>query len=283
MDYRISGERLKGFADQVRRISGVEGELTPEQMETNLLNVTPLGEYPKAENSAFGVANDSKEYGFATVGSVVDGSSNRTFGYKFTVGEAVDLLGFRITGVGMSNPASVALWDSDGNVVTKQSIKWTSGIWTEFILDTPITLAIGGTYTFGLSGTFTDRLDSATFNGKLTNVQTVHNGTQGLSVPTIATERFPSADIIIGAVSGKLPDDYQIQRTTMDDIAKEVQRISGATTKLSTAQIITGLSGVAGGGLASNEKKYQFADIESGVDASKIILETAISAVLQEV
>lgn len=102
MDYRISGERLKGFADQVRRISGVEGELTPEQMETNLLNVTVGADLPNAEAATFGV----------------------------------------------------------------------------------------------------------------------------------------------GTVAAELPDDYQIQRTTMDDIAEEVQRLTGATEKLSTAQIITELSEV---------------------------------------
>lgn len=44
--YRISGGRLKGFADQVRRISGVEGELTPAQIEEALSGVE-LGGIPE--------------------------------------------------------------------------------------------------------------------------------------------------------------------------------------------------------------------------------------------
>ena len=40
MDYRISGERLKGFADQARRLGKVGGELTPGQIEEVLRGVT---------------------------------------------------------------------------------------------------------------------------------------------------------------------------------------------------------------------------------------------------
>lgn len=40
MDYRISGERLKGFAEQARRLGKVSGELTPGQIEEVLRGVT---------------------------------------------------------------------------------------------------------------------------------------------------------------------------------------------------------------------------------------------------
>ena len=40
MDYRISGERLKGFAEQARRLGKVSGELTPVQIEEVLRGVT---------------------------------------------------------------------------------------------------------------------------------------------------------------------------------------------------------------------------------------------------
>ena len=43
MDYKISGERLKGFADQARRLGNVTGELTPEQIEDTLSGVTAGG------------------------------------------------------------------------------------------------------------------------------------------------------------------------------------------------------------------------------------------------
>lgn len=43
MDYRISGDRMKGFADQARRLGKVSGELTPVQIEDTLKGVTAGG------------------------------------------------------------------------------------------------------------------------------------------------------------------------------------------------------------------------------------------------
>lgn len=40
--YRISGERLTGYADQARRLGGVTGELTPAQIEEKLADVNPV-------------------------------------------------------------------------------------------------------------------------------------------------------------------------------------------------------------------------------------------------
>lgn len=55
-DYRISGERMKGFADQARRLGGVSGELTPEQIEETLAGVTGgSGKDPSFVTSAVGV------------------------------------------------------------------------------------------------------------------------------------------------------------------------------------------------------------------------------------
>lgn len=238
-------DKLAAIGDQVRRICGLEDPLTLDQMEVNLMNVLVGNELPNAEDFAFGVDNATKAYGLSTVGNIIDGSVKRTYGYKFTVSEAISLLGFRITGIGMSNPATVCLWDSDGNEVVRKSLAWTSGEWTEYLLDAPINMVSGSTYTFGLYGGSSDQLDSATFNSKLTNTGCFVNSENGLSMPTRSTTSFPSADIIIASVQAELPDTYQVQRTTMDDIAEEVQRITGATYKLSTAQIITALQGVA--------------------------------------
>lgn len=46
MDYRISGERLKGFADQARRLGKISGELTPGQIEEVLRGVTVSAALP---------------------------------------------------------------------------------------------------------------------------------------------------------------------------------------------------------------------------------------------
>lgn len=49
-DYKISGERLKGFADQARRLGEVTGELTPEQIEGTLSGVEAGGGKPTFES-----------------------------------------------------------------------------------------------------------------------------------------------------------------------------------------------------------------------------------------
>lgn len=48
--YKISGERLKGFADQARRLGEVTGELTPEQIEETLSGVEAGGGKPTFES-----------------------------------------------------------------------------------------------------------------------------------------------------------------------------------------------------------------------------------------
>lgn len=54
MDYRISGDRMKGFADQARRLGKVSGELTPVQIEDTLKGVTAGGGSPSAAEVTFG-------------------------------------------------------------------------------------------------------------------------------------------------------------------------------------------------------------------------------------
>lgn len=244
MDYRISGERLKGFADQVRRISGVEGELTPEQMETNLLNVTPLGEYPKAEESAFGVASN---IGCGIVSEGTAGTTttkSMTMGYVFTASEAFSIIGLRHK---QANSAQLKLWDSSGNVVTTISAPGVSE-WENYYFDTPINVAIGETYTV-TAYCYQPKvvaMSNTTFNNKLTGIE-VRYSAKETTFPTTTggSSSVACVDIIIAPIQAELPDDYQIQRTTMDDIAEEVKRITGVTGTLNPAQMLTALQGIA--------------------------------------
>ena len=247
--YRISGERLKGFADQVRRISGVEGELTPEQMETNLLNVTPLGEYPKAEEWEFGQGEQVYENGITSTTLSNATSGNYTSGWKFKAVEAFAIVGFRI---GKGNTGTVYLWDSEGNEKCAISSGFATDTddWLSVYLDKPINIGIGEECTVGRKTSANSMTKGRTmsryytkFNSKVSDVSFVSTSETGIC-PTGATSSSWAVDIIIGSVQAELPDDYQIQRTTMDDIAEEVQRISGATEKLTTAQMVEGLSEV---------------------------------------
>lgn len=248
--YRISGERLKGFADQVRRISGVEGELTPEQMETNLLNVTPLGEYPKAEEGAFGVDSGGLEFGITNMGKKYDfAPSGCSAGWSFEPSEAISVHGLRYYDYfGTGNIRVLTLWNPNGDAV--RQVEYTSvndSAWHSVMFDTPMNIGVGETYTVSVFNRSSLNVGSpkaknTEFNTKLNNVKGLYSSTESNVMPTETYSGYtPLVDIIIGSVAAELPFDYQIQRTTMDDIAEEVQRLTGATEKLTTAQIITGL------------------------------------------
>ena len=71
MDYRISGERLKGFAEQARRLGKVSGELTPGQIEEVMRGVTGGGSM--FTSSAVGI-----------LPTVYKGTANSAFALDFT-------------------------------------------------------------------------------------------------------------------------------------------------------------------------------------------------------
>lgn len=208
----------------------------------NMLSIGGSGsDLPNAEDAAFGVSGD-REYGMIKFGEMQDGGSKGLFAYSFTAAEDFSILGVRTNGIGMDNPSRVGLWDASGNLLLDESIRYTAGEWKDVYFDTPINAIKGNTYTFGVFGWFTDYFSSATLNGKLLNAKNVVAAT--FVFPTQSDTKYPPYDIIIGAVAGEVPDEYKIQRTTMDDIAEETQRIVGQETKMSVAQIKAGLQGV---------------------------------------
>lgn len=258
-EYLIQGETLTGIADQVRRISGVDGELTPEQMTTNLLNVTPFGEYPKAEEAEFGAENASEEYGIQAATQYSYLPSKYVFGWKFKAKEAISILGLRFwDNFGGGYQYTMKLWNSAGEAVAGvQFAAEATRTWSQIeYFDTPVNIAIGETYTVSIhltsiwesiAGSYGAKSEM-TFNSKITFVESVKNTVKldtGFPGATYSSTYVPLVDIIIGEVAAELPNDYQIARTTMDDIAEEVQRITGTTEKMTTAQIITALQGVA--------------------------------------
>lgn len=90
-------------------------------------------------------------------------------------------------------------------------------------------------------------------------------------------------DIIIAPVQAALPDSYEIQRTTMDDIAEEVQRITGTESKMTTAQIVTGLQSVTdGSGLPPNAKLYYVGNANSEFDLSPLFESSAVGELQEE-
>lgn len=248
-EYKIQGETLTGIADQVRRISGVEGELTPEQMTTNLLNVTPLGEYPKAEESAFGIDLGGNEYGIITEGTSSTKITNGkfyTFGWVFTASEAFSIVGLRHKESNGGGLKKLNLWNSSEKVVASVTTTDDATDWIELYFDTPINVAIGETYTVTVytANPHGPYISGDVFNAKLTNIEVRCTTLDRFPMDSGGFLWTPLVDIIIKPVQAELPNDYQITRNTMDDIAEEVQRITGTTEKMTTAQITASLSAV---------------------------------------
>lgn len=243
--YTISGTRLTGIADQVRRISGVTDELTPEQMETNLTNLEIPEELTSAEESIFGVNTGDTETGITTFGSENVSANNNSFalGWKFTAVEAFSIVGFRQK-YNNTYSKTMVLWDVAGNEIARISTSDSATDWLSYYLDNPITVKAGETYTVSVyTYNYTYASTSNTkFNAKLRDIQFV--ASSGFVFPTGTAYSVYPVDIIIAPVQAELPDSYEIQRSTMDDIAEEAQRISGATTKLNTTQIINALEDV---------------------------------------
>lgn len=73
--YRISGERLKGIADQARRLGEIEGELTPGQIVQTLEAVTTGGGASMFATRASG-----------TIPTVYRGAASSSFTLNFTSG-----------------------------------------------------------------------------------------------------------------------------------------------------------------------------------------------------
>lgn len=205
---------------------------------------------PSAEEAGFGKSNAVYEHGISSTTLSITSSGSGTNGWKFKATEAFSIVGFRI---GKGRIGTVYLWDSEGNERCTVSSGFTAGSddWYYFYLDTPINIGIGEECTVGrktsASSLFKGRTISKSYTSfntaKLSDVSMMY-ASETRTYPTVGATSCWAVDIIIGPVQTGLPSVYQIQRTTMDDIAEEAQRISGATTKLTTAQIITELSEV---------------------------------------
>ncbi len=242
-------DKLTAIGDAIRTKTGKSDTLTLEQMATEIEGIEMTEELPKAEESAFGIDSGGNEYGIRTEGtaSLHNESTSRTFGYAFTAAEAFSIVGFRHKQSNSGKNKTLSLWNSSGTKVVGMMVKDDATDWIDYYFDTPIDVAAGETYTVSVY-TYQPlcmRFDKTVFNPKLTNTAIRYYNTNAYPSGNAGNFfYFAFVDIIIKPVQAPLPDDYQITRTTMDDIAEEIQRITGETGKLSTAQIVTALQGI---------------------------------------
>lgn len=242
-------DKLTAIGDAIRTKTGKSDSLTLEQMATEIEGLEMTEELPKAEESAFGIDSGGNEYGIRTGDGNYRHSeyNGRTFGYVFTASEAFSIVGFRHKQSNEGRSKILSLWNSSGKKVVGMTVENDATDWVDCYFDTPINVAAGETYTVSVHAyqPICMSFSNIVFNPKLTNTAIRQNNSNVYPSTNWGNYSYTACvDIIIKPVQAELPDDYQITRTTMDDIAEEVQRITGATGKLSTAQIQDGLESV---------------------------------------
>lgn len=250
--YSVHGSSLTAIADQVRRISKTEEAMTLDQMATNLLNVVPGGGLPEAESGTFGANDASIELGF----SIKEGYSvSKYAGYDVYYGttykarEALAILGVRVFSYQIRT-ISVYLWDANSNLVGQvDNVTTVKQGYTDVYFSNPANVAMGEEFTISLSNhTYgaTISPNYITMNSKITFVL----GGKGSSNPPVSPSYeqnvlYGIGCPILGTISTvELPDEYQIARSTLDDIANEVKRITGTTGKITIDTMLTALQGI---------------------------------------
>ena len=252
--YKDDRNVITPLFDQIRRITETEDAMTFERATESLLNVTPGAELPDAESGTFGNDAASSQLGF----SINEGRSVdvKNLGYSkyvaatYKANEALSIMGVRVFLAYFRDYRSIYLWNASGELIGQiDGITVQKNSYTDVYFSNPVNISIGEEFTFSLTNeTYSTRISKSyiSMNSKITFVQ---SNVDSSNPPTGGTDTSYLYGVfcpIIGTINTvELPDSYEIQRTTMDDIAEEVQRITGTESKMTTAQIVTALQGIA--------------------------------------
>lgn len=240
-----------GMAQQVMRLSETTSKLTTDAMLSALKGVEVGGEeLPNAEDAVFGIA--SAGYGLLMSGDRFSGAAveGYTAGNKFTAVTGFDIVGLRAIGGNNDYTKKLCLWDSSGNLLRSAETSIytdTFYAWYEVYFDEPYTVAAGESFVVSVYSVYNYGYSSASreVNGVVTFDQAY--SISGNAFPTngaALSSRTHGADFIIGADTEETYPAYEITRETMDAIATQVMRISGTSSTMTPAQIITALQGV---------------------------------------
>lgn len=228
-------QNIVDIADAIRNKTGVNDEMTLVDMVTSI-NEIELGgeELPSAErDGVFGLATQNEEYGI-----VINNTSKISYyAYpgdfdivvRYRAKEAFSLLGARAY-LRSNNYSTTFTVSINGELKATFNIPYRQGVevWTNRYFDQQYNIAVGDIIEIrqtGVSYPTYIPLSVTTINGKVEI--TYSKGGNGGENPTLVHGIY---DIIMAPVQAELPDKYQIERATMDDMAVEVQRISGIST-----------------------------------------------------
>lgn len=248
--YLIQGETLENIAVAIQNKKETTAYFTPEQMAVEIDGIVTGDNLPLAEESSFG--NVSLEYGRLTPTSYSSHSIKKyTVGYIFTPNEAFAIYG--LCGHRGFDSTYFQLWDADTKtlIAEVQPPSDASGV-TDVMLPSPINVVPGKNYLVGVysTGYVYDITAVPTFSSKVTATARVMKQVPSHDVfpedsYSLTSGVSSSANFILGPViTESVIQEYKIQVETLDRIASEVQRITGALSSLTPEQIITRLQGI---------------------------------------
>lgn len=237
-------DKLAAIGDGFRSSRGTTDKYSLDEMA--VLAAEPVGgeDLPSAEEyGSFGLAVKTEQYGI-TINDTSKISYYAVGGTKYVYSqykakEAFSLVGVRVYAVSGHTKHTLEISINETLKTTVNLTGGTVNTWNHVYFDNPLTVAVGDVIkiydSFGKDYPMFISTSYVTVNGMVEFVGGWQNST---------TSIYGIYDVIIAPVQAELPDIYRIERTTMDDIAEEVQRITGTETKMSTAQIQSGLESV---------------------------------------
>lgn len=250
--YRIKGETLTSIADAIRSKKETTAMLSPEQMAVEIDGIVTGDNLPNAEEDYFCSPTYEYEYAIENYNPTnIMGYTSGAFGAAFTVNKDFSVVGFTIRQADYVS-STIQLWDvTDGTKLA--SVYSSKGSKPEILLDSPVNLLSGKTYAVLEYNSNTNRpwyqeVSRLTLNSKITFVGSVYNlsATENtVPAPNSVKTWYCGVNLIMSQViTDSVVTEYKIQKSTMNSIADEVKRITGATTELTPAQIITALQGI---------------------------------------
>lgn len=255
-EYIIQGKTLTGIADQVQRLGRTDSLLTPAAMEAVLQGVKIGGELYNAEEYTFGAQDETTEYAVTNIKGFSRSNNDVTYsaGWKFEVLSAVSVRGFRMKNSNYSsytNFTAKLYRVSDSELIASASMVCARDATVDVFLDAPVNLTVGETYVVYVRNNYWNyaSITNVTVNSKIGFVNGILIKSDIVSDILATSEQlneitgfiFP---IIGDPINAGIPTEFKVQLTTMNEIANEIQRITGTAVKMSTTEIINALQGI---------------------------------------